>query len=262
MSRRWGTPGARAAAAALLLAATGCALLPQEPVPTRGFWLRYEKPAPADKADARFLENWKLAEFTLADLNAYVDLPYLVTVVARSCHGEGSGYDPDAHRIELCYDDIIEQRELLAGSGEKSHGDEEISESVRETLYHEAGHALIDALDLPDEGARAEEDAADRFAQVALLRGHPEGEDTLLTAARFYDLAAAADPTAHPGSAADPTDEHAPDAARAESHRCAVYGKAPTRHKDLATPARAACPTTWTHTRDTWTRDLAPLLRK
>ncbi|WP_327254648.1 DUF4344 domain-containing metallopeptidase [Streptomyces sp. NBC_01244] len=247
MSRRWGASGPCAALAALLLAVAGCALLPEEQVPERGFRLRYEKPVAADKDSARFVETWQLPEFTLAELNSYVDLPYPVTLVAKSCHGEGTGYDPDARRIELCYDDVTEERERL--------GDEDLSEVVRETIFHEVGHALVDALDLPDEGARAEEDAADRFAQVALLTGDPEGDQTLLAAARAYDLSAAEE------DAPDPTDEHAPDAARAESHRCAVYGAFPARHKNLSTPARAACATTWTHTRDTWTHDLAPLLR-
>ncbi|WP_330298265.1 DUF4344 domain-containing metallopeptidase [Streptomyces sp. NBC_00503] len=248
MSRNWRTAGLCAATASLLLTATGCKLLPQEPVPESGFRLRYEKPVAADEDSARFLHNWQLTEATLADLNDYVDLPHPVTVVAKSCRGEGTGYDPDTHRIELCYDDVTEERELTGR-------DEDLAESVRETIYHEAGHALIDALDLPDNGDRAEEDAADRFAQVALLVRDPEGDRTLLTSARIYDRAAAADPTP------DPTDEHAPDATRAESHRCAVYGAFPARHQDLATPSRADCATTWTHTRDTWTHDLAPLLR-
>ncbi|MGW6704493.1 DUF4344 domain-containing metallopeptidase [Streptomyces sp. NPDC054956] len=246
MSRRWGIPGL-CATALLLASAAGCGW-PQEPLPDRGFVLRYEKPDPADDADHRFLTNWKTAEFTLADLNAWVDLPYRVMVVARSCHGEGTGYDPGTRRIELCYDDLAEQRDTVPR-------DEDLSELVRETVYHEAGHALIDALDLPDEGARAEEDAADRFAQVALLLRDPEGDDTLLTAARAYDRSAAAE------RAPDPTDEHAPDATRAESHRCAVHGAFPGKHKDLATESRTTCTTTWTHTRDTWTHHLTPLLR-
>ncbi|MCX4780664.1 DUF4344 domain-containing metallopeptidase [Streptomyces sp. NBC_01264] len=247
MGRRRGPSGRCAALAGLLLAVNGCALLPEEEVPERGFWLRYEKPAAADRDSARFVKTWQLPELTLAALNSYVDLPYLVTLVVTSCHGEGTGYDPDTRRIELCYDDVAEDRERL--------DDEELSEVVRETIYHEAGHALIDALDLPDEGARAEEDAADRFAQVALLTGDPEGDETLLAAARAHDLSAAAEATP------DPTDEHAPDAARAESHRCAVHGAFPTRHKDLATPSRTDCTATWTRTRDTWTHALAPLLR-
>ncbi|MFG2986117.1 DUF4344 domain-containing metallopeptidase [Streptomyces sp. NPDC048258] len=223
--------------------------------PTRGFVPRYENPAEADRDSARFLKRRKLTETVTADLNAYLALPYRVTVLARSCAGEGTGYDPEEHRIELCYDDLTEERELIERSG-SPRPDEDLSEVVRETLHHEAGHALVDALHLtPDD--RAEEDAADHFAQVMLLRGHPEGEQTLLTAARSYDLAAAA--AADP--APDPGDEHAPPAARAESHRCAVYGAAPARHQDLATPARADCTATWTRTRDAWTHDLAPFLR-
>ncbi|MBT2471900.1 hypothetical protein J7E97_29600 [Streptomyces sp. ISL-66] len=255
MSRRWTTPGpGLCATAALLMTATGCGLAPEHPLPDRGFALRYEKPAAADKAGHRFLRDGALADLAVAALNSSLDLPYPVTVVARSCHGEGTGYDPDTHRIELCYDDLAEERELFAAAGD-ANPDEPLSEVVRETIYHEAGHALIDALDLPDEGDRAEEDAADRFAQVLLLDHDPEGDATLLTAARAYELSAAAETTP------DPSDEHAPDATRAESHRCAVYGAFPTRHKSLATPARTACPTTWTHTRDTWTHALTPYLR-
>ncbi|MGR4883206.1 DUF4344 domain-containing metallopeptidase [Streptomyces sp. LARHCF249] len=240
-----------AAGALLVWGAGGC----EEALPDRGFVLRYERPAAADGQDARLLKAWKSAESALADLNGYVALPHRVTVAARSCSGEGTGYDPAQRRIELCYDDLAEERALFERAGDP-RPDERLAEVVRETLYHEAGHALVDALDLRPGDDRAEEDAADRFAQVMLLRGRPDGEQVLLTAARAYDLAAAADPDP------DPADEHAPDAVRAESHRCAVLGAAPTRHPDLATPSRAGCTATWTRTRDTWTGDLSPLLRR
>ncbi|MFD9335892.1 DUF4344 domain-containing metallopeptidase [Streptomyces sp. NPDC060028] len=245
-------------AALLSLSATATAC--EVPLPEKGFVVvRHEKAAAADAESARFLKQWGIDTMSVDQLNAYVDLPYRVTVVSRSCAGEGTGYDPDAHRIELCYDDFTEDLELLrragAGAGTAT-GDEALSDLVRETLYHEAGHALLDALDLPDEGDRAEEDAADRFARLMLLGEGKSGETALLTAARGYDLAAADAPET------DPQDEHAPDAERAEAHRCAVYGAAPARHEDLATPARAGCGATWIRTRDTWTRDLAPLLRR
>ncbi|MFD7261736.1 DUF4344 domain-containing metallopeptidase [Streptomyces sp. NPDC059874] len=239
------------AGALLVWATTGF----EQELPDKGFVLRYEKPAAADREERRFLQDRGLPESTLADLNAYVDLPYRVTVVARSCSGEGTAYDQAERQIDLCYDDLAEEREAFEHA-ESPHPDEDLAEVVRETLHHEAGHALRDALDLPEEDDRAEEDAADRFAQLMLLRGHPEGEDTLLTAARAYDLAAAADPTP------DPADEHAPPATRAESHRCAVHGHAPSRHPELATPARTHCTATWTAARDAWTRDLTPLLRR
>ncbi|MFE2327023.1 DUF4344 domain-containing metallopeptidase [Streptomyces sp. NPDC059385] len=233
-----------------LLLLTGCA--GQQP-PAPEFAIRYEEPDPSDAAGARFLRDRNVVEPVLADLNAYLALPYRVTVAARSCAGEGTGYDPAEHLIELCYDDLTEDRELLEGAG-SPHPDEDLAELVRETVHHEAGHALADALDLALDD-RAEEDAADRFARLMLLRT-PEGETTLLTAARAYDLAAASDP------APDPSDEHAPPATRAESHRCAVQGAAPTRHPDLTTPARAHCAATWAQSRDAWTHDLTPLLRR
>ncbi|MFD9726779.1 DUF4344 domain-containing metallopeptidase [Streptomyces sp. NPDC059072] len=233
-----------------LLLLTGCA--GQKP-PTPEFAIRYEEPDPSDAAGARFLSDRNLVEPVLADLNAYLDLPYQVTVAARSCAGGGTGYDPAEHLMELCYDDLAEDRELFERAG-SPHPDDDLAELVRETVHHEAGHALADALDLALDD-RAEEDAADRFAQLMLLRT-PEGETTLLTAARAHDLAAAADP------APDPSDEHAPPAARAESHRCAVQGAAPTRHPDLATPSRTHCATTWVAARDGWMRDLERLLRR
>ncbi|MEU9088046.1 DUF4344 domain-containing metallopeptidase [Streptomyces sp. NPDC048357] len=251
MTRRWGTLAL--CAAALLPVTTGCLSTEPEPDPMDGFVLRYEEPAATDRTAHRFLQDRAVAAPVLADLNAYLALRYGVTVVARSCSGEGTGYDPATHRIELCYDDLAEERALFEQAGSPT-ADAQLAEVVRETLYHEAGHALVDALDLPDNGARAEEDAADDFARLMLLRGRPEGEETLLTAARAYDLAAAADP--------DPEDEHAPNATRAEAHRCAVHAEAPTRHPSLATPAREPCATTWPRTRDAWIRDLAPLLRR
>ncbi|MFI7358469.1 DUF4344 domain-containing metallopeptidase [Streptomyces avidinii] len=237
--------------ATALLVPAGC-----EPPPyAGGFVPSYEEPAAADRDSAGFLKQRRLVELVTADLNAYLDVPHRITVVARSCAGEGSGYDPTTRRIELCYDDLAEDRKLFEDA-DRRPADGPLAEVVRETLLHEAGHALIDALDLPvrDRG-RAEEDAADRFARFMLLRA-PEGDRALLTAARAYDLAAAADPTP------DPDDDHAPDPARAESHRCAVYGHAPTTHPSLSTGPRADCPATWARTRDAWLKDLAPLLRQ
>ncbi|MEU7728619.1 DUF4344 domain-containing metallopeptidase [Streptomyces sp. NPDC040724] len=266
MIRRWRTLAALCAAV-LMPVTAGCAPQEPPPAPGDGFTLRYEEPAAGDRAAYRFLRNRAVADSVLADLNGRLALPYGITVLARSCSGEGTGYDPAARRIELCYDDLAEERALFERAGSPIP-DEQLAEVVRETLHHEAGHALVHALDLPDEGARAEEDAADDFARLMLLRGGPEGEETLLTAARAYDLAAADDPAPPPEVPMDleglekAEDEHAPPAARAEAHRCAVQAEAPARHPALATPARAACAAAWAGARDAWTRDLAPILRR
>ncbi|MEV6951684.1 DUF4344 domain-containing metallopeptidase [Streptomyces sp. NPDC051183] len=254
MGKRWGTWGLCGALLSLL-SATGCEL----PLPEQGFQVRHEKPVAADAESARLLTQWRFDQMAADQLNAYVDLPYRVTVVGLSCEGEGTAYDSRTHRIELCYDDLTQVRDLFrrAGAGAGRTEEEVLGDLVRETLFHEAGHALIDALDLPDQGDRAEEDAADDFARLMLLDQGASGEEALLTAATGYDLEAAEDPDPDP----DQQDVHAPDAERAEAHRCAVYAASPARHEALATEPRATCPATWTRTRDTWTRDLAPLLR-
>ncbi|MEV7833394.1 DUF4344 domain-containing metallopeptidase [Streptomyces subrutilus] len=247
-----------AALIATLVATTAAALTActaPGPRPATGFTLRYERPAAADRASHRFLRDRRTAEHALAELDALLSLPYEVAVVARSCAGEGSGYDPRTRRIELCYDDLPEERDPFVRAGHPDP-DGALADVVGETVHHEAGHALLDALGLPAEGDRAEEDSADDFARLMLLRAGPRGEAALLTAARAHDLTAAED------GAPDPADEHAPPAARAEAHRCAVLAAAPDRHPDLATPSRAPCTAAWTHTRTTWTQALTPLLHR
>ncbi|MDH6544451.1 DUF4344 domain-containing metallopeptidase [Streptomyces sp. SPB4] len=223
-----------------LVAAPAC----QHQPPARGFTVRYEDPAPADTDAATLLRTRKPAERAAAALNAYLALPQPVTVLARSCAGEGTGYDPDSRRIELCYDDVAQERELLTD-------EEAVADVITETVHHEAGHALVDALRLPFPSARAEEDAADRFAALMLIREGPQGERALRNAAAEYLLVAAADP--------EDDSEHAPPAERAATHLCLLHGASPARHPDLS--PHATCTPDWPTTHTTWTKALTRFLR-
>ncbi|MGE7387560.1 DUF4344 domain-containing metallopeptidase [Streptomyces sp. NPDC004126] len=253
MTPRWKVPALCAALLALAVAVVVAFAVtpvsvslsaPPKAPPQRGFTLRYETPDPADEDHAALLHARGPAERAVEALNAYIDLPERVTVLARSCSGEGAGYDPAARRIELCYDDLAEDRELL--------GDDAAAADVAaETVYHEAGHALVEALGLPVASDRAEEDTADAFAAFMLIREGPQGERALLAAAEAYGLA----PPPGPGP-----DEHAPPAERAAAHLCLLYGAAPERHPGLAARTRGCAPD-WPTVRDAWTRDLKPLLR-
>ncbi|MGW3056209.1 DUF4344 domain-containing metallopeptidase [Streptomyces goshikiensis] len=208
--------------------------------------MSYEEPVPADRGSARTLRERRVIESAAAELNGYLDLSYEIALLGRSCGGEGSGYDPGARLIELCYEDLTEQRELFETAGRRPAG-EEAAAVMAETVFHEAGHALADALGLRFDNDRAEEDAADAFAALMLIREGPPGERTLLTAAQAYELAAA-----HTGP--DPgTDEHAPPASRAAAHRCRLHAASPTRYPPA--PTALPCP-------DTWTNALTPLLRQ
>ncbi|MCX5524309.1 DUF4344 domain-containing metallopeptidase [Streptomyces bobili] len=229
----------------------------------------YEQPSAADLDGASFLRGRKLMEEASETLDAFVGVGHQVGVVGRSCGGEGSSYDPEARRIEICYEEVAEERELFQGAGHHP-ADDEVVAALVETVFHEAGHALIDALGLSYTD-RGEEDAADQFAALMLLRKGVSGERQLRVAAEEYGLSAAEDEMVE-GEAADEDeaaddDEHAPDRLRAANHLCYLYGSAPGRNSDVAGStllrrARAAgCGKEWALVRGVWMKNLAPLLR-
>ncbi|MEV6552097.1 DUF4344 domain-containing metallopeptidase [Streptomyces sp. NPDC051597] len=238
------------------------------PAPRTGFSVRYEPPSAHDRPDAAFLRGRRLLERASADLDALVPgqrLGRAVEVVARSCDGEGSAYDPEARRIEICYDDVAQERALFVAAGVRP-ADDEAAAVLTETVFHEAGHAFADVLGL-DLGDRAEEDAADRFAALMLIRRGPAGERELRTAARGYELSAAAgDADPDPGEEArgeEARDEHSSDLLRATHHLCLLHGAAPARTADLVgtelLPRERAgrCGEEWRRVRETWQKRLA-----
>ncbi|MFD9563857.1 DUF4344 domain-containing metallopeptidase [Streptomyces sp. NPDC059994] len=233
------------------------------PAPRTGFSVRYEPPSAPDKANAPFLRGRRVLEQASGDLNAFVSserLGQAVAVVGRSCGGEGSAYDPGARRIEICYDDVAQERELFEGAGVRP-ADSEVAAVLAETFFHEAGHALADILGL-DLGDRAEEDAADQFAALMLIRGGPAGERQLRVAAREYELSAAGDAGTGPADEGG-RDEHSSDLVRATNHLCYLYGADPVRNaglrgKGLLTAERAGrCGEEWRGVREAWQERLA-----
>ncbi|MEU2951039.1 DUF4344 domain-containing metallopeptidase [Streptomyces xanthochromogenes] len=251
-------------AATLLLSCTTNGGDRRTPEPTRpsgsGFTLRYEEPAAADRPSASFLRARNTAATATHALNTLLTLNQQVTVAARSCNGEGSAYDPQSRTIELCYDDTTEDRALFRNAGQHP-ADDETAAIATETLYHEAGHALIDLLDLPLTD-RQEEDAADQFAALMLLRTGPTGERQLRTAAEAYKLTTATE------DQADGRDEHSPNPVRAANQLCYLYGADPDHQKDLTTAGRlpstraTTCPQEWAEVRAAWMTRLQPFLRQ
>ncbi|MFK8912288.1 DUF4344 domain-containing metallopeptidase, partial [Streptomyces sp. YS-3] len=220
-----------------------------------------------DRPDAAFLRGRGVLERATADVASLVPAARLdraVEAVARSCAGEGSAYDPEARRIEICYDDVAQERALFAAAGVRP-ADDEAAAVLTETYFHEAGHALADVLGL-DLGDRAEEDAADEFAALMLIRRGAPGERELRTAAREYELSAAAG-EGDPSSGAEARDEHPSDRERAARHLCLLHGAAPARTTDLAgtelLPRERAgrCGEEWRTVRETWQKRLASLGR-
>ncbi|MFD3513438.1 DUF4344 domain-containing metallopeptidase [Streptomyces sp. NPDC058657] len=215
--------------------------------------VRYEAPASAaDRRDADFLRAGRTVEEAATALAGFVRWGQRepVPLVVRSCDGEGPSYDPQARRIEICYDEVDETRTLLRNGGIRP-ADGDVRSVLLESLFHESAHALVDVLGLTPPGN--EEDAADRFAALMLLRKGVTGERQLLAAAAAWQASAEVYE-----EAAD--DDHSSDRDRAAAMRCYVYGAAPARHRSLVAPpaellpaARAAaCGQEWETARTAW----------
>lgn len=220
-----------------------------------GLTVRYERPSGPDAADAAFLRGRGLPETAVRGVTALVRMDAPVVVAVRSCGGEGSSYDPEARRVEICYDEVSETRSLYRDSGRRI-SDDALAAVLLETLFHESGHAVIDVLDLALGGQ--EEDLADQFAALMLLRQGAEGEERLLAAAETWRLSA----TVYDDE--DEDEEHSTDRQRAVNHLCHLYGAAPAHHADVigpdALPADRArgCAREWRDVRDAWLHALRP----
>jgi len=107
-----------------------------------------------------------------------------------------------------------------------------VASNIRETIYHELAHLLIDQLELPVFGP--EEFAADLFAAVMINRLHNEDDTIAIT----YDVAAAYDAGATKESdrGAGPAmwGVHGTDQQRYYNFVCMMYGANPEERADIA----------------------------
>ncbi|MFJ9742322.1 DUF4344 domain-containing metallopeptidase [Streptomyces sp. NPDC101166] len=224
--------------------------------------VRFEEPARSDRAAAAFLRDRDPVTEAAAAVTDLLTLDRPVPLVVRSCDGDGSSYDPEARRIDICYEEVSETRDLFAQAGRRRDMDDAVAAVIQETVFHETAHAVVD--DLGVRTTSREEDFADQFAALMLLRQGAAGERRLRAAAEAWNLLAATAENAD----GDAEDEHSPDRERAVSAYCHLYGSAPGRHQDLVRPdvlplARArGCAEEWAALRDTWLETLGPALRE
>ncbi|WP_161990385.1 DUF4344 domain-containing metallopeptidase [Streptomyces alboflavus] len=188
--------------------------------------ISYEAPKRGSAADAEFLRTRRVLEEVRSALAGQYRLPDGVTMTAKSCKDAEAEYDPETGRIVVCYEFVGEMRDLLRDAGRPDPG-ERAEGALRETLYHEGAHALIDKWELPFVGQ--EEDVADQFAAYQLIRQGARGQRQLAAMADIYHLYAEdSDP-----QDIDFSDEHSPDAARAANYRCWLYGARPKADERL-----------------------------
>lgn len=166
------------------------------------------------------LREWPV-DAVIDDLNDWLALPDDIVIVLASTDDPDDFYfDPEADEIVISYEAVERDRKLFDEAGHE--GRDAWSSALTNFeffLYHEVGHALVDALELPITGK--EEDAVDGFAALIVVELLEDGQDMLLTAAEFSEaLASSSDEVTHE----DFADEHALDEQRLYQFLCWVYG--------------------------------------
>lgn len=206
------------------------------------------------RAQQERLHDSRVLHEAVDDVNERVRLDRHVEVRVRSCRA-GSSYDYAERRIEICLQDETWAREDLDSLGDPDPG-ASARLVLRETVAHEAGHAVIDALGVPLDGS--EEDAADEFAAWALLDGDAEGAEAVAAAARQYAALADLQET-------DTSEGHGLDRERAADYACWVRAVDP-RGEELVGDVRwlgrsrvPGCPQEWRQLRSRWTERIDSL---
>ena len=194
----------------------------------------------------------------LADaLNAIVALPRDVGLRFAECGEANAYYDSEAHEISMCLELMASMAETLEG---QFQDDEQTTEALAgafiAVVLHEAGHALVDVLELPVTGR--EEDAVDQLSAWLLIEAD-DVASVLGAAATYYTDGEAGDD--------EFADEHSLDKQRYFNLVCWAYGSNPAESEELIEtwelPAARAeqCEAEYAQLDRSWSRLLGPHLQ-
>lgn len=207
---------------------------------------------------AGLIENRFLDTIALR-LNDSLKIPTDITLATAHCAEPNASYDPDTHRVTLCY-------ELFRVLSEKFEhevgGDYLVSGTLVFALMHELGHALIDVLALPIVGR--EEDAVDQLATILLLNQGATGDSLAFGAVGWFALNARTSPLDELAFA----DDHGLNQQRVYNIVCWIYGRDPERFPQvveegwLPEPRRQGCREEYLRLVRNWGRLLQPFRRR
>lgn len=203
-------------------------------------------------------EELKSLKETAEALNKSFSLPHDIFIGFDNCDEANAFYDPERKKVTVCYE-LAE--DLYDAFRKDFKTDEQVEDAVTNAttfiFYHELGHALVDAYDLPITGR--EEDAVDQLSVYLLADGTQEGEQMVLDAAVSFSKQASGelDESAF-------ADEHSLDQQRYYNIICLLYGQNEEKFaslvKDGTLPeSRAArCSDEFTRVERAWDALLAP----
>jgi hypothetical protein len=207
---------------------------------------------------AREMQESGALETMAEALNSVLVLPADIGLRYAECGEANAYYDPEERRISMCLELMEGMAETLEGQFEDEDATAEaLAGAFLAVLLHEAGHALVDVLELPVTGR--EEDAVDQLSAWLLIEAE-DVESVLGAAASYYT---------EEGEAGDDefADEHSLDRQRYFNLVCWAYGSNPDESEDLVETwelpeARAErCAEEYAQLDRSWSRLLGPHLR-
>ncbi len=182
-----------------------------------------------------------------------------VLVDMQGCGKPDASYDGANDRLTICEELVHELGEMLSATLPRDRADQALVYAVALTFLHEAGHALVQQLELTI--ADDEEDVADQFAAY-ILGGNPDADQAAMNGAAWFGAVFDA-----PNAPAMYWDGRALDAQRFVKLNCWVLGSNPDGYAWLVgpriVPAERAtrCPSEWTRLERSLSTLLAPHLK-
>lgn len=175
------------------------------------------------RREAREMEELGLLQDIADALNSVVTLPRDVGLRYAECGEANAYYDTDERHILMCIELMEDIANTLDGQFET---EDETAEAAAgawlAVALHEAGHAMVDVMELPVTGR--EEDAVDQLAAWLLIES--DDVDSVLGAAASYYTEDEADDS-------DFADEHSLNRQRYFNLVCWAYGSDPENSQEL-----------------------------
>jgi hypothetical protein len=166
-----------------------------------------------------FEEELRSLEETAVALNKAFVLPHDIFIGFDNCDEPNAFYDPEQKEVTVCYELVADLYDLFKRDFKTDEQvDDAVTNATTFVFFHELGHALVDAYDLPITGR--EEDAVDQLSVLLLADGTEEGEQMVLDAAVSFSRQASGelDELAF-------ADEHSLDQQRYYNIICLLYGQ-------------------------------------
>lgn len=203
---------------------------------TQSVVIDYEKPKEAaHQAIYAEVQGRKVLE-QLADALSVVRLPKKLTLTFKGCDGTSNAYYNDlTNTIIFCYELVADiKKAAVEGHVQKPFVQlqDAIDGPIVFVMLHETAHAIFDLLEVPILGKQ--EDAADAFAALAILRMGPTCKRMIKGAAWAYHH----DATSRENDESDFADIHSLDSQRYYNLLCLAYGSDKQAYADAITVAK------------------------